>query len=249
MTLSNIFLISFVFPDQSNPIRYTIHSGDPEGYFTLDSTTGVIRTAATLDHEVTGVLLLSVQASSGSPPLYSYAQVKVTIEDRNDNAPEFESTTIRLSVPESAALGLPLYTVVARDKDSGDNGKIRYHLASGNFGDSRLFAVDQTSGHLSLSKHLDYETSQRHTIVVSATDQGDPPMSSNLTVLLEVQDVNDNPPVFERSEYFVSVSEALPAKSQVRTTCTPLYVLVEGQCSLVCMLVNTSVDDPLYSQV
>lgn len=234
MTLSNIFLISFVFPDQSNPIRYTIHSGDPEGYFTLDSTTGVIRTAATLDHEVTGVLLLSVQASSGSPPLYSYAQVKVTIEDRNDNAPEFESTTIRLSVPESAALGLPLYTVVARDKDSGDNGKIRYHLASGNFGDSRLFAVDQTSGHLSLSKHLDYETSQRHTIVVSATDQGDPPMSSNLTVLLEVQDVNDNPPVFERSEYFVSVSEALPAKSQVRTTCTPLYVLVEGQCSLVC---------------
>ncbi|KAI5746071.1 hypothetical protein M8J76_016948 [Diaphorina citri] len=201
--------------DQSNPIRYTIHSGDPEGYFTLDSTTGVIRTAATLDHEVTGVLLLSVQASSGSPPLYSYAQVKVTIEDRNDNAPEFESTTIRLSVPESAALGLPLYTVVARDKDSGDNGKIRYHLASGNFGDSRLFAVDQTSGHLSLSKHLDYETSQRHTIVVSATDQGDPPMSSNLTVLLEVQDVNDNPPVFERSEYFVSVSEALPAKSQI----------------------------------
>uniref|UniRef100_A0A8D8W2C8 Protocadherin-16 n=1 Tax=Cacopsylla melanoneura TaxID=428564 RepID=A0A8D8W2C8_9HEMI len=201
--------------DRSSSIRYTIHSGDPEGLFTLDSSTGSIRTAATLDHETTRVLLLSVQASSRSPPLYSYAQVKITIEDRNDNAPEFESSTIRLSVPESAALGIPLYTVAAKDKDIGNNGKVSYHLVSGNFGDSRLFAVDQSSGHLTLVKHLDYETSQRHTIVVSAADQGDPPMSSNLTVLLEVQDVNDNPPVFERSEYFVSVSEALPAKSQI----------------------------------
>lgn len=208
--------LSSLFSDHSSPIRYTIHSGDPEGYFTLDSSTGVIRTAGNLDHEATGTLVLSVQASSRSPPLYSYAQVKITIEDRNDNAPEFESTTIRLSVPESASLGAPLYTVAARDKDGGNNGKVRYQLVSGNFGDSRLFAVDPSSGHLSLMKHLDYETSQRHTVVISATDLGDPPMSSNLTVLLEVQDVNDNPPVFERSEYLVSVSEALPAKSQVR---------------------------------
>lgn len=205
-----------LFSDRSNPIRYTIHSGDPGGYFTLDSTSGIIRTAAPLDHEMTSVLLLSVQASSHSPPLHAYSQVKINIEDRNDNAPEFESSTIRISVPESTALSSPLYAVYARDKDSGDNGKVRYHLVS----DSKLFALDQTSGHLSLVKRLDYETSQRHTIVVTATDHGDPPMSSNLTVLLDVQDVNDNPPVFERLEYFVSVSEALPAKSQVRDLLT-----------------------------
>lgn len=114
-------------------------------------------------------------------------------------------------------MGVPLYAAHARDKDSGDNGVVQYKIVSG-AGSSAggLFAIDPRLGHLTLSRHLDYETTQRHSLVVTATDKGNPQLSANLTVLVEVQDVNDNLPVFEQAEYTVKVSEAMPVNSQVR---------------------------------
>ena len=65
-----------------------------------------------------------------------------------------------------------------------------------------------------LRQRLDYEAVQRYTLVIGAQDQGVPPLSTNLTVNMEVQDVNDNPPVFERESYMISILESLPANSQ-----------------------------------
>ncbi|KAL1139416.1 hypothetical protein AAG570_006400 [Ranatra chinensis] len=138
------------------------------------------------------------------------SQVHIVIEDVNDNAPEFGSAKVRISVPESVEPGVPLYSALALDRDSGRNGQVSYRLVSGG-----LFGVEPRSGHLTLASRLDYETAQRHSLVISATDAGEPPLSANLTVLLEVQDVNDNAPVFERTEYSVPVSESLPVNSQV----------------------------------
>lgn len=64
-------------------------------------------------------------------------------------------------------------------------------------------------------RHLDYEASQRHALTVVAYDGGNPPLSANLTLLVDVQDVNDNPPVFERPEYTVSVLESAPIDTLV----------------------------------
>lgn len=122
-------------------------------------------------------------------------------------------------------LGTPLYAANAHDRDSGKSGIVRYRLTNvggSNSGDggstsmtTGLFTIDSHNGHLTLSRHLDYETAQRHTLIVSATDSGEPPLSANLTILVEVQDVNDNPPVFERNEYSVNVIESMPINSQV----------------------------------
>lgn len=141
----------------------------------------------------------------------------MVIEDVNDNAPEFGSNTVRISVPEDVPIGSPLYQAHARDRDSGENGIIRYRLyASGPSGSSRdLFSIDPRLGFLTLTRHLDYELAQRHSLVIVASDTGIPSLSSNLTLVVEVQDVNDNAPVFERAEYSVTVLESLPINSQV----------------------------------
>lgn len=83
---------------------------------------------------------------------------------------------------------------------------------------SSLFAVDARSGHLTLSRHLDFETGHSHQLTVVATDGGDAPLSANLTILVEVQDINDNVPVFERNEYAVRIIESLAVNSQVSWT-------------------------------
>lgn len=117
-------------------------------------------------------------------------------------------------------MGTPLYAANARDKDSGKSGIVSYRLTTGTGSKSidskeTLFKVDSNSGHLTLTKHLDYEAMQRHSLTVTATDSGYPPLSANLTILVEVQDVNDNPPVFERNEYIVKVLESVSVNSQI----------------------------------
>ena len=56
-------------------IEYSIDSGDPRGYFTIDSGSGQLRTAARLDHETVASVLLNIQARSGNPPAFGRAQV------------------------------------------------------------------------------------------------------------------------------------------------------------------------------
>ncbi len=119
--------------------------------------------------------------------------MNIDIEDVNDNFPEFESNTVRISVPENVELNTPLYAANARDRDSGKNGIVSYRLIT--IGDSTslatplqmsstLFAIDARSGHLTLSRHLDYETAQQHSLIVTASDSGEPSLSANLTILI-----------------------------------------------------------------
>ena len=157
--------------------------------------------------------------------------MNIDIEDINDNSPTFESNTVRISVPENVELGTALYVVSASDRDSGKSGTVTYRLSNGSGGSmpssnanlvtsnsmtsNNLFSIDSSTGHLTLSQHLDFETSQRHTLIVTATDSGEPSLSSNLTIFVEVQDVNDNLPIFERNEYTIKVLESTPINSQV----------------------------------
>ncbi|CAB3367491.1 Hypothetical predicted protein [Cloeon dipterum] len=197
----------------SGVVRYSIYSGDPNGYFNIDPLSGTIRTSSSLDHETHSSVLLNVQAMSGDPPTYGHSQVYIAIQDVNDNAPEFDSPSVRISVPENVDLGTAIYAAHARDPDSGENGDVRYSLPVNPGG---VFRVDAKGGQLTLAKALDFEVSQRFNLVVQASDRGaERQMSANLSVLVEVQDANDNPPTFERLEYTVHVPESLPANSQV----------------------------------
>lgn len=200
--------------------------------------TGTIRIANKLDHETKSQVLLNIQAQSGNPPDYAHTQVTIFIEDVNDNAPEFESNTVRISIPENAELGTPLYAANAHDKDSGKSGTVRYRLTNvddmhttnsisltspphqkiDRTKNTNLFSINAETGHLTLIHPLDYESAQRHALIVTATDMGEPSLSANLTILVEVQDVNDNSPIFEQSEYTISVIESTQINSQVSYT-------------------------------
>lgn len=206
--------------------------------------------------------MLNIQAQSGDPPDYAHTQVTIYIEDVNDNAPEFESSTVRISIPENAELGMPLYAANAHDKDSGKSGTVRYRLT--NVDDmhttntisltsphkkmdrpknGNLFSINAETGHLTLIHSLDYETAQRHALIVTATDMGEPSLSANLTILVEVQDVNDNSPIFEQSEYTISVIESTQINSQVKLNSIrfhvfPYYLFFFLVFSLMCVWCN-----------
>jgi len=59
----------------SDSPRYSIYSGDPNGYFSINPLTGTIRTDAELDHETHPFVLLNVAAMTGEPPTFGHSQV------------------------------------------------------------------------------------------------------------------------------------------------------------------------------
>lgn len=63
------------FTGSRGVVRYSINSGDPDGFFSIDQVSGNIRVANILDHETKSQILLNVQATSGDPPAYGHTQV------------------------------------------------------------------------------------------------------------------------------------------------------------------------------
>jgi len=58
-------------------VRYSIYSGDPDGYFSIEASSGNIRIARPLDHEAKSQVLLNIQATLGEPPVYGHTQVNI----------------------------------------------------------------------------------------------------------------------------------------------------------------------------
>lgn len=69
-------------------------------------------------------------------------------------------------------------------------------------------AVSLHAGLVTLVAPLDFEVSREYYLSVEGS-RGKSPLSDIATVIINVTDVNDNPPVFGRSDYSAEVSEDL----------------------------------------
>lgn len=207
--LSGLCLIS-VCPGASKDISYTISSGDPVGYFTVDPETGAIRTSLTLDHEAEAVLDLEVQARSGNPPAFGQTHVHITVTDVNDNTPVFlPSSSESLLLPEHTDIGTVVYRIQAEDRDSGVNGQLNFDLSSPS-GIQRTFSIERSSGEVRLVGALNYESSPRYDLQVIAKDSGVPQLSATFVLVVHVQAENDQGPVFDTLTYRVELTEGTP---------------------------------------
>ncbi|XP_035034564.2 protocadherin-16 [Hippoglossus stenolepis] len=195
----------------SKDIFYSISSGDPEGYFKVDSASGTIRTALPLDHETCSSLDLEIQARSGSPPAYGTSRVRITISDVNDNAPTFlPSSSESLLLPEVTKMGTVIYRIQATDKDSGHNGQLSFDLVSPGAAGSngqRTFGVDRGSGEVRLIGGLSYDSVPRYDLQVVAKDGGAPQLSSTFTLVVHIQAQDAQGPNFDTLTYRVELRE------------------------------------------
>ncbi|CAL4150228.1 unnamed protein product, partial [Meganyctiphanes norvegica] len=79
---------------------------------------------------------------------------------------------------------------------------VYYSIKSGN--DEEAFAVNQLTGDIYLMTSLDYETKNLYDLLVVATTAGG---SSATHLLIAIQDVNDEPPVFHKDLYSINITE------------------------------------------
>ena len=124
---------------------------------------------------------------------------------RNLNSPQFPATTPRrLRVREGSGVR-KIATLQAVDEDHGYSGRLLYVISGGN--DQDVFRIDAESGEMFAVGAIDRELQELYRLNVSVFDMGSPQRSTSLLVQVDIEDVNDNAPVFERTSYVVSVPE------------------------------------------
>lgn len=182
---------------------------NPGEKFKIDPISGNVTVVGYLDREQQDEYLLKVAAVDGA--WRSETPLTITIQDQNDNAPEFDDTNYIFNFPELQRDIVFVGQVTATDRDKqGPNSVISYSLHQ----PSDLFTVDPASGEIFSKRSLRYKYTQlesspenMYTLTVIATDNGKPPMSSECLVTINVVDANNNAPKFEQSDYLSPVPE------------------------------------------
>ena len=188
-------------------LHYEIVTGNEEGRFQINPSTGIIMTQRQLDFEQTRFYNMTVQVSN---MLGKKAQVGVDIHilDINDNPPQFQRLTFEGNISESAPIGSLILVnntnplvIKAHDADSGLSALLLYEILEEHA--KRFFSIDSSTGAIRTIKSLDYESQSFFEFNVRVSDMGKPRLSADTTanVRIYVRDENDSPPLFSKSEY------------------------------------------------
>ncbi|KAK5608986.1 hypothetical protein CRENBAI_017678 [Crenichthys baileyi] len=174
--------------------------------FSVDPYMGEIRVKGVVDYEKASVYELYVQAKDRGPSAVAvHSKVLVDILDVNDNAPEVILTSVSTPVQEDAPPGTVIAVISVMDRDSGENGNVDCQIP--NNVPFQLHSSFKNYYTLVTSEHLDRETMSEFNITLTARDLGSPSLSTRKTILVQVSDINDNPPRFSQPSYTVYVTE------------------------------------------
>ncbi|XP_068730841.1 uncharacterized protein [Montipora capricornis] len=171
--------------------------------FSVNSSNGAITTLRKIEVNASQEeYRFQVQATdNGIPNKTVSTNVTIIVTDINDNPPIFISRNYT-SVKENVANGTIIFQVEAVDADFGNNSIVTYSLLRGKY--SGKFAIDASSGNITLIGELDHENASKIILRIRATDRK---FFTNMTLAINVEDVNDNYPYFSLSSYSVTVPE------------------------------------------
>uniref|UniRef100_A0A3B4AKW8 Cadherin domain-containing protein n=1 Tax=Periophthalmus magnuspinnatus TaxID=409849 RepID=A0A3B4AKW8_9GOBI len=198
--------------------EYSLEGEFPEMLFTI-SREGVIYLNAPLDRETQDQFLISIVVERpDGREIAKPVELRVMVGDANDNRPTFPQAQYHTVVKELAAR-TEILTVQAADNDDPktDNVRIFYRLV-GQIPESprALFRVDRDSGVISVQADSMEGTAPQYTLTITAEDAK---LNSSCTVVVTVQDENNNPPVFSQHEYG---PYHIPEDAPVGTTVTAI---------------------------
>ncbi|XP_063341262.1 protocadherin alpha-C2-like [Pelmatolapia mariae] len=189
-------------------IYYSFSSYTPERVrqmFSMDTNTGEIRVRNNVDYEETNSYEMYIQAMDRGPgAVAAHCKVVVEVVDVNDNVPQIVLSSLSSPVREDARADTVVALISVTDRDSGANKQVNLEIPAG-----LPFKIKSFRNYYTLvtSAFLDRETTDAYNVTLSATDGGNPPLSSQKTIQVDVADVNDNPPRFEQTSYTVYVAE------------------------------------------
>lgn len=226
---TSIYELVRVYTTSTRPLTYSFlsDSSPHNSFFMIDSLTGRISIKRMIDREELCqtqicncekcILTLEIIASSKNIDILS---IDITIENINDNQPNFPISTFDIRLSENTDVGHIASFPSATDLDY--QSRLDYRLVPLNDVDDadlvETFAIAhlQTENQLGLRllKTLDRERRQLYQMKILATD-GE--LNGQLTLNVNVLDSNDNVPKFEHDQYHIKLRENLPVGNEILT--------------------------------
>ncbi|XP_058590118.1 protocadherin beta-3 [Neofelis nebulosa] len=161
-----------------------------------------------LDREEQPEFILTLTAlDGGSPHRSGIAKIHILVLDINDNAPEFTQTLYEVQILETSPLNSVVVTVSATDLDTGNFGTVSYAFFHASEEIRKTFQLNPITGDIQLVKYLNFEEMNTYELDIEAKDGGG--LSGKTTVIVQVVDVNDNPPELTLS----SITSPIPENS------------------------------------
>ena len=193
-----MFQVSDQDSGRNAKVLLNIVAGNRDEQFRIDPVSGMLYVAKPLDAEYKTRYTLTVsavdQANIGSRR-QSSARVRISVQDVNDNDPQFEHSEKTIYFNENEPAGSRVMRVSAKDRDSGENAHISYSIANINAEDLP-FDIDQLTGVIKSRRLIDYETDKReYKLQIRASDWGTPfRRQSEMRLTIRIKDINDNRP-------------------------------------------------------
>ncbi|XP_012058840.1 PREDICTED: protocadherin-15 [Atta cephalotes] len=178
--------------------------------FTVDPETGDVLTKIVLDYEQNDEYKFVVTARDGAPD-YRLATATVTVKviDVEDEVPVFHQSSYEARVKEN----VPDHNVIQVTADDPDTKKqITYMIKQG---DTELFSIDPKTGIIKTIRGLDYESQNQHVLIIGTAENTSDLPGSTTRVVINVQDVNDIPPVFTSVPRPITLDDDVPIGTTV----------------------------------
>ncbi|XP_066558617.1 cadherin-like protein 26 [Amia ocellicauda] len=197
--------------------RYTI-SGEgvnefPRGIFFVNETDGRVYVTKSLDREERETYHINFNIYDiTNNRMDDQLSFDVEVKDLNDNAPKFILPVQNVSMKEIEGQGKLPITVDARDEDKiyTDNSRIKLTVLSQTpaFPLIQLKEIEGTNvARLTTNGCFDYKKDKYYKVLIMATDHGTPQLSSTAVIHINIQDSNNNAPVFTKEQYQAEVDE------------------------------------------
>lgn len=177
-------------PGDQLPFRYTF-SKKLDGSSTIN-----LIVSEKLDREQKDTYKFYIVAKDGgTPPKTGRLLVNVTVTDINDNRPVFEQSSYDITVNEDVNVNDVILTLKVRDDDLGQNGEVKFRLSSFQPKDNlKYFSIDETLGQLKIKERFDVNAGDTFRLIVEATDQGNPALTTQSFVHVTVLDTSNSAP-------------------------------------------------------
>ena len=212
-------------PDNLDDIVYSISGNEVNGIVlvNIDSNTGQLFVVNNINREVIGpqfTLMITISDSTQSIS----RNVTVVVLGQNEFSPVFSSTSYTGEVIENEVLTSTLVDVDAMDEDERPDIETDPLFTTNITFSLRVvspasvveyFTIDNVTGEIFQLEPVDFEEISEFQLEVTALDN-DPTgtlMSSTVPVIINVRNVNDEPPFFTNFQDFIVVSELTPPRS------------------------------------
>ncbi|XP_023819263.1 cadherin-1-like [Oryzias latipes] len=199
--------------------KFMIVRGDPDKLFSIETGTnkqeGIIKTAKRLDFETNRTHTLEVIVENDVPftiPLTnSTATVVVTVKDVNE-PPIFKEKEMTVQKPENLSVESVIMNSEAEDPDFARENPVKYKIIDD---PDNWLKVDEDSGLVKVKSLMDREspnvTDNKYTVLLGAYDNDSVPATGTGTLIIILEDVNDNAPAIVERETQMCRHQRTPA--------------------------------------